>query len=74
MNGRDVDLQEGTDPRIEDRRARQREGCMIRARIEAPGCTPFDCTIWDMSMDGARIVVGDNDVPDHLDVKSRSSA
>ena len=36
---------------------------MIRARIELPDSAPLDCTIWDMSTEGARIVVGDNEVP-----------
>ena len=51
-----------------DRRARPREGCMIRARIGAPGLAAFDCTIWDMSTDGARIVIGDASVPDDLQI------
>jgi hypothetical protein len=39
---------------------------MIRARIEAPDHSPFDCTIWDMSPDGARVVIGDHSVPDNV--------
>ena len=41
---------------------------MIRARIEAHGHASVDCTIWDMSPAGARVVVGDHPLPEELDL------
>ena len=63
-----MDGHKGDNPPETERRAVPREGCMIRARIEAPDCAPVDCIIWDMSPEGARVVVGDHALPDQLDL------
>lgn len=41
-------------------RSHAREGCLVHGQISAPELEePIDCTIWDISYDGARVILPD---------------
>ena len=58
-----------TDVSLANRRSAARDSCLIRAVVEAEGEPAFDCTIWDMNQGGAKILVGNHEVPDAITVR-----
>jgi CheY-like chemotaxis protein len=53
-----------------DSRSQAREGCLIHGQISAPELNdPIDCTIWDISPDGAKLILPDDaSLPDRITI------
>jgi CheY-like chemotaxis protein len=51
-------------------RSHTRTGCLVHGRISAPELeAPIDCTIWDISYDGARLILPDGaSLPDRIKI------
>ena len=57
-------------------RSNARAGCLVHGRISAPELDePIDCTIWDISYDGARLILPDRAIiPDRIKISTPFSA
>jgi CheY-like chemotaxis protein len=53
-------------------RTRIREGCLVHGQISGPGLhDPIDCTIWDISHEGARLILPDGaNIPDQIRIST----
>jgi CheY-like chemotaxis protein len=53
-------------------RSHTRAGCLVHGQISAPELKePIDCTIWDISYDGARLILPDGaSVPDRIKIST----
>jgi hypothetical protein len=53
-------------------RTRARAGCLVHGRISAPELNdPVECTIWDISPEGARLIVSDGPaIPDKIKIST----
>jgi CheY-like chemotaxis protein len=53
-------------------RSNARAGCLVHGRISAPELeAPIDCTIWDISYDGARLILPDGaSLPDRIKIST----
>jgi CheY-like chemotaxis protein len=53
-------------------RSRTREGCLVHGQISAPELNdPIDCTIWDISHEGARLILPDGaTIPDKIRIST----
>jgi CheY-like chemotaxis protein len=53
-------------------RTRTREGCLVHGQISAPELNgPIDCTIWDISHEGARLILPDGaTIPDKIRIST----
>src|SRR5947209_1055439 len=59
-------------PQMTESRSRAREGCLVHGQISAPELeNPIDCTIWDISHDGARLILPDGAaLPDTIRIRT----
>jgi CheY-like chemotaxis protein len=57
---------------MSEARGQTREGCLVHGQISAPELIhPIDCTIWDISHDGARLILPDGaTVPDKISIST----
>jgi CheY-like chemotaxis protein len=57
---------------LSDSRSRSREGCLVHGQISAPELSqPIDCTVWDISHDGARLLLPEGTVlPDRIRIST----
>ena len=55
-----------------DSRSHARAGCLVHGQISAPELgEPIDCTIWDISYDGARLILPDGTrIPDKIKIRT----
>jgi CheY-like chemotaxis protein len=53
-------------------RSHTRAGCLVHGQISAPEMNvPIDCTIWDISYDGARLILPDGaSIPDKIKIST----
>lgn len=53
-------------------RTRERAGCLVHGRISAPELSdPVECTIWDISPEGARLIVPEGTaLPDKIKIST----
>jgi CheY-like chemotaxis protein len=53
-------------------RSQARAGCLVHGRISAPELNePIDCTVWDISHEGARLILPDGaNVPDKIGIST----
>ncbi|GAC1327030.1 MAG: hypothetical protein NVSMB26_00190 [Beijerinckiaceae bacterium] len=61
---------------MSETRSEGRAGCLVHGRILASGLAEgLDCTIWDISEQGARLMVADSAiVPNKIQIKTPFSA
>jgi CheY-like chemotaxis protein len=61
---------------MSDSRTRAREGCLVHGQISAPDLPlPIDCTIWDISREGARLILPEGaTIPDKIRISTPFSS
>jgi len=60
------------EPAMAESRNQTRAGCLVHGQISAPELPdPIDCTIWDVSPEGARLILPEGaSVPDEISISN----